>query len=359
MRAVSNIIKQYDIKSHKDILKLENKIAFFLSDISEALIKQNDEIKSSPNGLSFNIKLNKHTTTSLTKRHLNNLSKKASIYSSKTIIEIPSIYFDINKGNGIDYYRLSNNKEYRTKKIKQFYNTFMEPYLKLENAIQKNLIEIYPKSYHVPKINPKFFDLTKPNSNKFLEKKVVKVKKYFKLKNSIGSNFIDLYTKKEELLNQLIEDKLNIYDKGELNLCLPFIDGIDIQTWNKIKNDNEDDFNQFYRKTELLFKNSSSIDSESKLLDVIKEVDYEVRKLNILFKDLERSRLLNNLKLVSGISIMSLNLVVPDAFAESILNVIGGSTALQGVWEVSTKKKNLKKMKKEDFFIPWLINTNS
>jgi len=363
MKKILDIIKEYQIYSYKDLLKLENRLPYLLNDIGKTYSSIESEIKPSTHGLNFNIKLNKHTTTSLTQRHLGNLTKKASIYSSKTILEIPAIYFDIEKGSGIDYHRLRKSKEYRIKKSKQFFNTFIAPFIKLEEAISANMVEIYPKSMEFPIVKPRFYSKKITPKNKDEVKKITK-KGYqklerFKLEKTISDDFIDLFTKKKELLEQLIEDKINLKKPSQLNLYLPHINGIDFNTWTKIKEDHEEVFKNFHIKANLLFKNSSSNSSEHKVLDIMKEVDYEVRQLNVLFKQLEKSKKLNSYKIISGVSLMALNLIVNTDFAESLLDIIGGSSIFSGVWGISTKRSNINKFKKEDFFIPWYLNSQN
>ena len=366
MYSIINLLNRYKIDSEKSFKNLGPRLAFFISDLSDILITNDERISSSKLGLSFDLRLNRQTLPLLSSSQLKNMSKKISIYSAKSIIELPDL--DISKGSGGKYSidRITVDKDYRNKKSYQLYKSFISPILSLKEHIETGAINIIPHSYIVDdhhKIKEKIFDVKALDIQKEQERSWDNLS-YFSGRSPkfatsgklISMGFQTIYPKKYDLLNQLTEDVKITNPLNQVYLYLPYINGIDIKTIIKIKEDYTDELIPFYYSTEKLFKNSSKTDSEGKLLDLMGNVDYEVRKLNNLFKKLEKKQSLKSFEVITGLSIMALSLLCDAELSKAIVGSIGGIKAFDGVWHLAHRNDTINEIKQSDFFIPWNIN---
>jgi len=359
MKKVIKIIKQYGIHSEKDLHKLGPRFVYFLSDVCRVIANlKSSKIPASPNGLNLDLILNKTTISLLTVNRLRTLGKKLSIYSANTAIEIPKLEVDQKGKLAYDYSRLKKDKEYRSKKIKQFYRQFLSPYLVLKKCIENDMLAVIPKGFDVNSVI-KDFSVDHPLTKVGKIRKSFKIEKFRKRNSLIDDRFKVIYPTRKDLISNFFESKDVFDNPSQMTLFLPYIRNVDEYTLSKIKEDYLDHLIPFYRSAEKLFQESQATDSESKLLDLMKEVDYQVRVMNNLYKSLIEKRTHKGIELSLGMSVIALSLLCPTELGQSILAAVGGTKALKGVWYLFDYNDSINQMKRSDFFIPWYINTLS
>lgn len=356
MKDILKIIKKYSIHSERDLHKLGPRFIYFLSDICNAIAGiKNKKVASCFNGLNLDLILNKSTMSILSPNKLSTLGKKLFVYSANSVIEIPRLEVDQTGKKAYDYSRLKKDNEYRYKKINQFFNHFLSPYIALKDCIEQDMVLLLPKGFSVVSFSKDFSSSHRKTPIRQIRKsfKIDKIKRSDSL---VDDSFKVIYPSRRDLLANLFEDKNIFENPSQIHLLLPYIKNIDEYTLAKIKEEYFDQLIMFYRCAEKLFEDSKATDSESKLLDLMKQVDYEVRKMCKIYEGLVEKRKSRGIELCLGMSIMALSLLCPAELSQSILTAVGGTKALKGVWYLLDHKDNFNQMKKCDFFVPWYIN---
>jgi len=364
MISIHNTIKRYKIRSEKDLLKIgPNRYGELLNDISHILVQsKNKSIEASPSGLSLCLKFNKQTLPFITPSRLDVLAKKLSVYSALSLVEIPGLI----DSQLLDFHRYKGDKNYQHTHTRKFFNNFIKPYLILEKHIDNNLVQLLPTGFGVPQIHLKDNLSTTYNYNRRDDLKLRKLRKRRKRsstrnisKSVLSKNINIIYPKRSDLISNLFEDIEFDSNLKQIYLLLPYIKSVNVEEIRRIKEDNFDNLTMFYRSTEKFFNESTYINSEDKLLDLMKEVDYETRRLESLYQQLIKKRRIKGIEITTGLSIMALSLMVPTEIATTILGAIGGVKALDGVWYLGEKSNIETQLKQNDFYIPWYISTVS
>lgn len=377
MKKLVKLLNRYKIENTHDLHSVAPRLGHFLNDLSSIFVAMPEgNITSSPNGLNLCLKLNKQTIALLTPSRLQTLGKKITLYSAGTVIELPQI----NDGKLYDYRRLDKDMDYRLRIIDNLSKRLVGPCLALREHIMAGLVQLVPQGIsaeyrpgldtsrslgHSRGTTEIMLDIfgneiapvpvKKRNnygSSQWNSKSVMRRQ----LTDLIPSEYERIYPKKLDLLANLTEDKTFYDNSGQVHLLLPYVRGIDVGFMREIKEERLDEVIPFYRSAEKLFKSSQSLDSESKLIDLMKDTDYEVRKLNSLYKVLVKERRMKGAEIALGLGIMALSLVSPEPISKALIAAIGGNKAFDGVWHIVRSQNTPAELQKSDFFIPWYIS---
>ena len=159
----------------------------------------------------------------------------------------------------------------------------------------------------------------------------------------------------DDLRRQLIEEESTNVPCGSTVIYLPHLKGVSLETMLKIRRDEGDSFIRFQRKIESLFKVAEELQSEDKLLEVMHEVDYEIRVMNDKYKQLQRKKFLRGGQVALGVFCLVLIQLAPKEIATELGNVLGSLTVFDGIRQVSDIMGNAGSLKQSDFYIPWKL----
>ena len=351
MRQISDVLKRYRISSERDLHRLGPRFASLLSDVSTLLIQiGHTTIDASPHGLSLHLRLNKQTLPLLTSSRLDTLAKKLSVYTASPVIEIPGL----NESRILDYERLANDDDYRNKEVHKFYKYLAEPWITLQEHVDAGLIQLLPTQFNVPSKTISEKTIGKKNKGKA---QLIRARPHSKFSQQLlSADYETVYPSKRELIANLFEERWLQSDTQEIFLFLPYVKALSVEELRRAKEDNFDNLVFFYKRMKELFDQSKATDSEGKLIDLMKAVDYEVRQMKLLYEKLAWSRRLRGAEVMVGTAVMALSLLAPAELAHSLISAVGAIKALDGVWYLAQAGGTIKELRSKDFFVPWYVH---
>ena len=154
-----------------------------------------------------------------------------------------------------------------------------------------------------------------------------------------------------ELKAQLQENRTEI---GMGKLYLPHLQNVPAEVLFKLRQD-EDAFSRFQHALSNFLKKSQESDTESKLLDCMKEVDYHIHMLNQQFKNIKKMRALRTRNVTLQLFGLGLVQLVPVEFAADLTKFLGSITAFQAIEHFVSFREKFDKLKENDFYFPWRI----
>lgn len=162
----------------------------------------------------------------------------------------------------------------------------------------------------------------------------------------------------DELKRQLMEEEI-AKNAAYMRLLLPELRNIPIDVLINVRQDEGEAFEKFQMQLENLLMKSKEINSEIKLLDLMKTVDEEIHMLDQRFHSLKKVRALESYDMVIGLIALGICILVPPELAKYIMTVFGTKSIYNGLKFISGSSGPLNKMKTSDFYLPWHIHNLS
>jgi hypothetical protein len=182
-------------------------------------------------------------------------------------------------------------------------------------------------------------------------------KTWFLLKEKIPSiKIIDL--SKDKLKRQITEYRP---EQAELKwppvyIYLPHLTGLPISLLKSLRLQHGDLFALYNSTIESFFSNSAKAKTEDRLLDVMREIDEEIRKIETELEKISKSKTLQKYQITAQIGIGVLCAFLPADLAE-IGMVLSGSGAAKEVFNfVKTNVDKKALLSGSAFYLPWLIH---
>lgn len=143
-------------------------------------------------------------------------------------------------------------------------------------------------------------------------------------------------------------------DLSVLNIWLPKLSNISLDTLLRIRDDEGDSFQRFQFALKKLICNNK-IDTETSLKELFQNVDYEVRTFEAKLEAIKRSRAMSTYQAILGFSVMGLCFLVPSEIAKTITAILGVYQSKGFIGALIKEYNRAYDLKKSDFYIPWLL----
>lgn len=165
-----------------------------------------------------------------------------------------------------------------------------------------------------------------------------------------------------ELRRQIYEIDPHQYPgAGEVYIYLPHLARIAPDTLAKLRSDHVDVFALYNSTVQRLFEDSERADDESKLLDIFRRTDEEIRRIETEFRRLSRLSAVQADGAAVKLTLGVLCAYLPEAYLASqwreIALFLAGSGVLNDVRSyISTKWDKAALAKHDAFYFPWLVH---
>lgn len=365
MQLILDLLKTYKVQDERDFFRLGPRFASLLDEFAQRL-HQAPQLKKSPFGLSVNLRLTKTTLPLLTNSRLRTLGKKMAVYSASTAIELPGLTNLVSPEGP----RLVRDVGHRNKEMEKFYRHVAGPCLTLKAHIEAGLVSVVPRNcnmHGVPQAQavhslPPAPVFGGPNPGAGRGKKykrrwsglngIQHAKEVYGL-NIVGPGYETLHPTRDDLLENLFEESISGATEEEVCLYLPYVKSLSVEEVRRAKEQYFDQFVVLYARLEGLFTQSKQFDSETKVLELMKAVDHEVRRLRSLHDELVRTRRLKGYEVAVGTSAMALSLLAPPEVVAALAGAIGAIKAFDGVWHLARANEPRTNLLTKDFYAAW------
>jgi len=366
MQLILDLLKTYKVQDERDFFRLGPRFATLLDEFATRL-HHAPQLKKSPFGLSVNLRLTKTTLPLLTNSRLRTLGKKMAVYSASTAIELPGLTNLVSPEGP----RLVRDVGHRNKEMDKFFRHVAGPCLTLKAHIEAGLVSVVPRNcnmFGVPQAQvvhtlppaPIFGGPNNQPGNGRKKRKrkssglngIPHAKELYGL-NIVGPGYETLHPTRDDLLENLFEESVDGASEEEVCLYLPYVKSLSVEEVRRAKEEYFDQFVILYAKLEGLFTQSKQVDSESKVLELMKAVDHEVRKLRGLHEELVRTRRLKGYEVAVGTSAMALSLMAPPEVVAALAGAIGAMKAFDGVFHLARANEPRTNLLTKDFYAAW------
>ncbi|MFM7888853.1 MAG: hypothetical protein ACKPCM_19655, partial [Pseudanabaena sp.] len=152
---------------------------------------------------------------------------------------------------------------------------------------------------------------------------------------------------------------LHNYPLGIIQFLLPRVASISQIEILNLREEYSHTFTSFQHEIVKFLKDSNAIDSESKLVDLLRKIDNEVHRLSVEFEAIDKKKKYEKFGLLTSFSIMSFILVVPPDLYRSVVALFGASGILQSLRNIRFLNIEQEKLSEDPFFIPYKLTTLS
>ena len=162
---------------------------------------------------------------------------------------------------------------------------------------------------------------------------------------------------KESLKSQMYE--YNPYDSisdSKIFIHLPHLSGLKIDTLVDIRKHHGDLFAKYNSTISSFFQKSEKASNEKLLLDIMRQTDEEIKRLDMEINKISQSKALETLGVSAQLSIGVLCVFLPYETAK-FFSVLAGGGAIEGVlkyFRLELQKKSL--LQGNPFYFPWIIH---
>lgn len=144
---------------------------------------------------------------------------------------------------------------------------------------------------------------------------------------------------------------------GLSNILLPHFDSVPLERLIEIRDKESDLYMHFQRRLEHLLQDASKLDSEQKILEMMREVDEGVRELHGKFKHIQKMYQRKNIHillkfLAAGMLVLS---PLDPAAKASIASILGGISAFDYLTSKEDEVNSMLELKSDRFYLPWLV----
>lgn len=163
-----------------------------------------------------------------------------------------------------------------------------------------------------------------------------------------------------ELQNQFYETDLLSATRrpsGLSHLLLPHFTNVPLERVLEIRDQEADLYWEFQRRFERLLVGASRVESETIILNFLRDVDLGVRELHRKFKDIEVTYKRKNIYMLLKFMSIGLTFLAPvePEVRKAIAAVVGGISSFDYLTTKEDKAKNLYETRGTQFYLPWLI----
>ncbi len=140
------------------------------------------------------------------------------------------------------------------------------------------------------------------------------------------------------------------------DIYLPYFRDISLETLVKLRTEETDAFLKFQYNLESIYNELAITDSESKIKELLKRTDYEVRTLNGEFEKIKRLRALQ----VFNVGLFAISILALVGGGSEFLKLLSGAVGAQtfgtAVHDWSEYQEDLRQFKSKDFYIAWKVS---
>lgn len=149
-----------------------------------------------------------------------------------------------------------------------------------------------------------------------------------------------------------------VFETSVVNVWLPNLANIPLDILLKLRADEQDSFSRLHFILKELIADSKDITSDAKLKELFQHVDYEVRTFETKMNTIKKSRVLKEIEMLIGFSIMGLCLTVPSDVGEFISATIGAFQGKDFIGHIFRVREQINDLQSSDFYVPWLLTQN-
>ncbi len=273
--------------------------------------------------------------------------KKGLLYSDKTIIITNELIAGENYGDGVDNaYRDFDFKG--ESEVSQSIKKLSDRYKEISNFTQKFFFlpskmathSRYTDSfYHVEESEVINYDFSKEYSNK------------------LG---INISFNNPNIRNHLFENyKTKNLNPGVMNIWLPQLKNIPMDTMLKLWKDEESTFKVYQYELKRILSKIGDIDTEMKLLELFQNVDENIRKIETKLKIIKKSSAFSKIDAVIGTTVLGLTFFLPEEITKMILSFLGSYNLYQFKDSIFKQKEKVNDFKSSEYYLPWLLHEKS
>ncbi len=140
------------------------------------------------------------------------------------------------------------------------------------------------------------------------------------------------------------------------DIYLPYFRDISLETLVKLRTEETDAFLNFQYNLESIYNELAITDSESKIKELLKRTDYEVRTLSGEFEKIKRLRALQ----VFNVGLFAISILALVGGGSEFLKLLSGAVGAQtfgaAVHDWSEYQEDLRQFKSKDFYIAWKVS---
>ncbi len=165
----------------------------------------------------------------------------------------------------------------------------------------------------------------------------------------------------EELLTQFNEfdsDESSLRTSSGLShLLLPHFSRVPIERILEIREKESDLYAAFQRRMENMLRGASQTDSETRILEYLRDVDMGVRELHRKFQDVQKLYKRRNIEMLVKFIAAGMVVLSPlDVAAKaSIASILGGISAFDYMTTKREEANSHLELQSDKFYLPWLI----
>ena len=165
----------------------------------------------------------------------------------------------------------------------------------------------------------------------------------------------------DELEKQLYEipSQVGTLPIGAIDLYLPHLATVGIDTLIELRENEEYAFIKFQRMLSEFFRDSHFASNEQKLLHCMQEVDEGVRETEEELSLIAKKRLYSGAGVSVGLIATTLCLYCKPEVAEYVQALVGGATTIAALKHFAMKQEKKGELKRSDFYFPWLVHSKS
>jgi hypothetical protein len=143
---------------------------------------------------------------------------------------------------------------------------------------------------------------------------------------------------------------------GIINVWLPEIRDIPLETLLRIRQDEADSFIRFQHSIKKFLNGLNGFDSEAMLLELFQHIDYHVREMEQKMINLSKMKALASINAIVGSALMGLTFFLPPDVARAVIAVLGGFQLKEYKDKLSEIYDKRNELKSSDFYVPWLMH---
>jgi len=172
------------------------------------------------------------------------------------------------------------------------------------------------------------------------------------------SDAVPIFGEERALLTQLNEDLPDSAFRrvAGQRLFLPTLEGIEPEALLRVLDDHGDPTHDFRYALRGLLKDLTSLDSESRIFQLLERVDYEVRHLQTTIERIRTDTAWGSAEAALGVLSAGLSVVAPEWLTKSAAAAFGSMTALAGMRSLSHIRSRKRVVEDSDFYLPWLVH---
>ena len=172
------------------------------------------------------------------------------------------------------------------------------------------------------------------------------------LANAVKENRIGLDYR---TLKNYLATQEGLAEVGQTNVLIPHLANIKAEMLAKLRRDEGDTFRRFQHRLRAFLKDSSTTQSEAKLFEAIRQLDYEIRVLDERFKTLCRMRSLRAGQVVAQCFAIALCQFAPPELAKMLSAFLGGLTLHKLTDYFIDMTDKSAGLRESDFYFPWRV----